>query len=488
MTDPKEFKRQKAEFVQRDVPISSIKTQADQFSFRDKDRLKAASVQTLADEIKESGVLISPLLVVDLGDGTYEVRDGHRRTAAVNSLVEDSAAVDWTPQTLVPVRVVTNDLSLADQLVMAAAANLHRAEFTNTERARAANMLYKENVPKVIIQSTLKIKETQLERDLLVGETEWMLTAIVAKQIKQTTAGELLRLAKENDREDEFKSEFDDWVAKTRLHIRDIEKARKRNGEEPLKKEAKEYHKFLTTAQVREWKEAMQQERPFGEPAFRFGAVIKNEKGIQSLKIDSLSKNINELRADEIQMIAERLLKVGKQLAPIAARMKAETASEDESLVFDEVAAELGRYGLEPVIKPVTDGDKDSIADETGDNLEKDHVGDIELPSEDGFDDMRLLSGFDEEEAAFDEDTDEIKSDVADGDKDSSADEIGDNLEKDHVGDIPLPDEIENDDKGLPSDDGSDEAKAAFDDETDEIESDVVNDTNSTNDEGGVKE
>ena len=89
-------------------------------SGRDVDK---AHVKELAASIKEVG-LVSPIAVVDLGDGTYEGRAGRHRYEAVKSLGEK--AID----------VQVLDLDAVGQRLARIEENLRRKDLNPIERAR----------------------------------------------------------------------------------------------------------------------------------------------------------------------------------------------------------------------------------------------------------------------------------------------------------------------------------------------------------------
>jgi len=77
-------------------------------------------------------------------------------------------------------------------------------------------------VPEIGNHATSEYQESQLERDLLVGNTPWVLKAIEEHCITHTIASRLLAVAEKYKRMDEFRDEFIRWKKEIRkaLHRR----------------------------------------------------------------------------------------------------------------------------------------------------------------------------------------------------------------------------------------------------------------------------
>lgn len=381
MTKQNEFNREPIKTERRDVAIKDLTEQANIFSFRDPDHLTSKSVQSLMDSIREAGVLYTPLLVKKMPNGKYEVRDGHRRRLSCQGLVEDEASKDWTADTNVPVNVIINDVSLGEQLLASVSSNVDREELSKTERARAAYTLYTHAIPKSEIMRRLDMKETQLERDLLVGGTKWMMDLIVEKSIDQTRAAELLSVAHKKNCIDQFKEELELWVEEVKLKIKRLTREYKQKDRKvPQRLQTPAGH--MDSKQIKEWKDAMEEGRDFEVPEFQYTAYVESENGVDKIKIEGLAANVAEMKLAEFQKVYERLLNVTQLMEPHL--LKKLHDSGDKSTMGRKRSEEhLEKLGLSSVLPPPpTDGEDSETIDDTNERTETDATDTMKFPTD----------------------------------------------------------------------------------------------------------
>ena len=140
------FKRESITTQRMDLAIRDLQWDAKTYSFRDTEKLTDAAIKTLADSIREAGVLFVPLLVKRI-DAGFLVIDGHRRKLALEMLAKDAACGDWTSDTLIPANVIVNEVSELELKLAGASANLDREELSQTERSRCAVSLRNSGAP-----------------------------------------------------------------------------------------------------------------------------------------------------------------------------------------------------------------------------------------------------------------------------------------------------------------------------------------------------
>lgn len=381
------FTRESVKTVRMDIPTGKLRWDARTYSFRDQSELKkdAPGIKALADDIREAGGLLTPLLVQksEAEGGTFLVIDGHRRKLAVESLV-DSHTSGWTTETLIPANVIINAPAKLELLLRAASSNVLRTEFSKTDRARVATALFDEGCPKSEIMRLLTIKDSQLERDLLVGRTPWMLEHIALRNINHSTAAMLLAASEKHDRVSDFRDEFDLWVANTKKMLRKKNAERRRNDQKELDKDQLHPQRYLKSDQVRAWMDALKADREFEEPSFKFKALIASEGGVKKVQVDSLNVALADLSAKDLAKVYQRVTDLSQQLEPVLmtkATSEPETSKRPPSLGQKR----LLELGLESLVSDDegVDGEEDESFDNPSERAEHDSTGTIEFPADD---------------------------------------------------------------------------------------------------------
>jgi ParB-like chromosome segregation protein Spo0J len=380
------FKRENITTQRMDIAIRDLQWDAKTYSFRDAAKLTDAAIKSLADSIREAGVLLVPPLVKRI-DAGFLVIDGHRRKLALELLAKDPACADWTGDSLIPANVIVNEVSELELKLAGASANLDREELSQTERSRCAVSLRNSGAPKSEIMRRLNIKESQLERDLLVGNTLWVLKAIEEHCITHTIASRLLAVAEKYKRMDEFRDEFTRWKKEIRKALRKKNEERRSNDQDELTGEKLWPQRYLKGAQVEAWADALKTGRPFVPPSFKFKALIaKTEGGIEKVQIDSLNVPVAELSVGDAAKVYQRLVDLSEQLEPILLAKKQEQRKSGGAESKPSKGAErLAALGLEAFAgdeEEGIDGDEDDLLGDAIERDEFDAADSIEFPDD----------------------------------------------------------------------------------------------------------
>ena len=380
------FKRETITTERMDVPIRDLSWDADTYSFRDAVKLTEASIKTLADSIREAGALLVPLLVKKVESG-FLVVDGHRRKAALAMLVKDATCSEWTSETLIAVNVITNEVSVLALKLAGASANLDREEYSPTERSRCAVSLHTSGAPKSEIMRRLNIKDSQLDRDLLVGGTPWVLKAIEEHCIQHSTAARLLAFAEKHERTDEFRGEFKRWVKAITKMLRKKNDERRNNDQEELTGEKLWPQRYLQAKQVQAWTDAIKTGRSFEPPSFKFKAlIVKTDGGIERVQIDSLNLPVSDLSVADAAKVYQRLVDLSDRLEPILLAKKQEQRKSGVTETKPTKGAErLAALGLDEFAGDDgegIDGDEDDLLGDLDERDEIDAADSIEYPDD----------------------------------------------------------------------------------------------------------
>lgn len=127
----------------------------------------------------------------------------------------------------------------------------------------------------------------------------------------------LIKLARDTDRLDEFKAMFDAWVEKVQQRLEEEEAARAERDEGSLSPVEKWPQRYLSAEQVRVWKQALEKGEPFGEPSFRFKALLRDERGRKRIEIDPLSADVFDLSSENLAKVMERCLDLAADIEPV---------------------------------------------------------------------------------------------------------------------------------------------------------------------------
>jgi ParB/RepB/Spo0J family partition protein len=408
------------------VPLTRIVMKPERFAFRDPEDLVASHntpIDELARSIAAMGGLQTPLLVHDLGEDSYLLVDGHRRYAALRWLIKLKFK-NFSENMLVPVNVLAKDASDFDLLLRAVTANVERLEFSPLGRINAASQLRKHGLRVSKIAELLGKSESTVERALAVASDAEMLQHVKDHNITATNAAALIKLAYDKGRAKEFRNEFETWLQKTVAGIEAEEMRRAEKDEASLNPSEKWPQKYLSVAQVKAWKEAIERGEPLGEPVFKFKAVVKENRGRQVIEIDPLSIDVDKLQLPDLCKVVMRLNDIAEQLEPIvAARAEAEKRSanpEKAEPPRTRGRERLREMGLDSYLEADESAIKDDVEDDQDEEDDEEHVEDVEVSAEED-----EAEAVDFEESADDDVEDEVGED-AEGEDEDWEEEQGD--------------------------------------------------------------
>ena len=393
------FTPERVETELQQVSLSSIVVRPTEFSFRDDDQLDVSSeaLKSLAEDIRVHGGLHTPVLLKRLPDGRFLLLDGHRRYHALLSLVAEGVE-GFTADIAIPANVIVSEASELAMVARAVSANVQREPLSAEGRLKAVIRLHRLGMPHGEIARLLGISEAIVARDVALGSDEEMLDHVQLHHITASNAATLIKLARDKGRLDEFKTMFDAWVEKVQQRLAEEDAIRADRDEGSLSLVEKWPQRYLSAEQVKVWKEALDKEEPFGEPSFRFKALLRNERGRKRIEIDSLSADVFDLSSDALAKVMERCLDLAADIEPVlldkvAAEQRA-TESGDrlegerpgvrrlrelglEQLAFRaEGQAEVDEgEGLSPIAVPSDPSNSQSLHDVLGGHLPQDGTG-----------------------------------------------------------------------------------------------------------------
>lgn len=328
--DSKQFVRQTVETELHKVPYRQLVVEPETYAFRDEEDWTESALSAFENEVTAAHGVTVPLIVRQLPDARYLVLDGHLRHLTLGNLIQKKVK-GFHADMPVPVSVVVSEVSERELIALGVSANVHRRQFSALGRVRAAVSLLQHGMPKPEIAAILNIGTTTLDRDLLIGTTDWIMDHVKRHNITATTASSLLEAAKKVKRVEEFRDEFEGWVAKTKERLREENRRRQARDEDLLAGSDLWPQKYLTREQVENWGEALRNNQPFGQPAFKFRALIKRDKGIQRIEVDSLSKDINELSLVDAGKLYERFADLSEELIEVIKRKKQEEGQKSDN-------------------------------------------------------------------------------------------------------------------------------------------------------------
>lgn len=287
------------------IPFSAIKLDADSYAFRDAEDLNPEALKSLAEDIAVHG-LTTPLLVKQLGEGSYLGLDCHRRHGAITANIEQGVA-GFTADMLVPALVIGEGASELAIVSRAVAANVNRQAYSAEGRVRVAVRLKRLGMPEAEIARILGVGESTVARDLAVGSDDEMMDHIRAHRITATNAATLMKAAQDANRVDDLKAALAGWLEEVQVDIRVEDQRRAANDEDPLTGAEKWPQRYLTPGQVKAWRTSLEAGKPLGPAEFRYKAIVRREKGLAKIEIDRFSKFAHEMTATEMAKLYTRM-------------------------------------------------------------------------------------------------------------------------------------------------------------------------------------
>jgi ParB-like chromosome segregation protein Spo0J len=387
--DKKSSVRQAVETVLRTVQFAQLVVRTEDYSFREEEELSGQPMKDFEEEIIASRGITTPLFARDLGDGTFLVLDGHRRYFALANIIERKVK-GFAEDMPIPANVVVSEAPERELIARAISANFHRRPIGALGRVKAAVSLVRHGMPKKEVARLLGVGDSTLERDILIGTTDWMMDHVRRHHITPTAASALLEQAKKHNRVEDFRDELEGWVDRTNEDLRAENRRRKGRDEDLLVGADLWPQKRLKRDQFINWVDALKTKQPFGDPEFKFRAMVKRERGTQRIEIDALSKDLDELSADHVAKIFERCADLCDALVPVLERKRAETIDPGDGpeaggrgrerlrqLGFADVA---DRLDTKERAQAEAGGEDDTEFDAVAERNERDYSGTAELP------------------------------------------------------------------------------------------------------------
>ncbi len=161
----------------RQVPFSKIVVREADYAFREgsgTNPFSEKSLQPLKESIMQHHGIHTPILLRDLGNGTYLLVDGHGRYFALKQLI-DEKVLGFTPEMLLPANVMAAETSDLVMVATGISANTVRRPLAYEGRLKATKKLYELGMPRKAIAQLLNVGESTIDRDLaLAGDEEMM--------------------------------------------------------------------------------------------------------------------------------------------------------------------------------------------------------------------------------------------------------------------------------------------------------------------------
>ena len=230
---------------------------------------------------------------------------------------------------LIPVSVVVSDSPERNDRP-GVSANIHRRQFGALGRVKAAVILLRHGMPKPEIAAILAIGTTTLDRDLLIGTTDWVMDHIKTAPHHGDPRVELAGGRQEGEASRRIPGRVRGVGREDEGMAREENRRRQARDEDLLAGAELWPQKYLTRDQLDNWAEALKNGQPFGQPVFKFKALIKREKGTQRIEVDGLSKDVNELSAVDLGKVYERFADICEELVPVLERKLQEEGQKSE--------------------------------------------------------------------------------------------------------------------------------------------------------------
>jgi len=306
------FKLESVKTALRKISFSAIKVDSEANAYRDPEDFSDDALKPLAEDIAQNG-LCTPVLVQELPDGAYLLHNGHRRHASIDYNIRKGVVRFSRDMELEAMVIVGNPGELATA-ARAIAANIQTKSFSALGRVRAGTRLKKLGMPEAEIARCLAISESQLTRDLALGENPKWMQHVRDHDVAATTAATLIKAGKDAERLDDLEKAFDAWLDQTNLAICEEESRRRENDESSLTLSDKWAQKYLSREQVAAWMQALKSGEPLGQAVFRYRALVRREKGRRRLEIDGISKDIEDLSLGELAKVTARIADLDAEL------------------------------------------------------------------------------------------------------------------------------------------------------------------------------
>ena len=273
----------------KQVPFSKIVVREADYSFREGSGTKpfsAKSLQPLKEKIKGHGGIHTPIMLRDLGNGTYLLVDGHRRYFSIKQLIEDGVA-GFTPDMLLPANVLAAETSELQMIAAGLSANIDRQALAFEGRLKATRKLHELGMPIKSIAQLLGISDSTVERDLRLAGDEEMMQYVRTNCIQATAAAALLASAAKHDRRDDLMAHYKVWLEATKAQISaDIAALKSQDADLTVPARKTWPQSYLTPQIVKHWQVDLEKNQPLVDPGFRFKAMVRTDGGMKRIEVD----------------------------------------------------------------------------------------------------------------------------------------------------------------------------------------------------------
>jgi len=314
------------------VRFDKITAKEEDYAFREgsgSTPFSEKALQPLREEIMEYGGIHVPILLRDLGNGTFLLVDGHRRYFSIKQLIEKKV-VGYTADMLLPANVLATQTSELVTVATGLSANIHRQPLAYEGRVKASRKLFELGMPMASIAKLLGISESTVERDLLLASDEEMMRHVRSHSITATNAASLLAAASKHNRRDALVAHLTQWVEATKADIAAEVAALEAQDAELGVPVAKRWPQSRMTPElVKHWRIALEKGQDLADPGFRFKALVRKAGGIQRIEVDGLNKPVDEMTAGDVAKVLQRCVDLADALEPVLASKMAEEQGDE---------------------------------------------------------------------------------------------------------------------------------------------------------------
>lgn len=316
----------------RQVPFNKIVVRAEDYAFRDgsgPNPFSKKALQALMESIMQHKGIHVPLLLRDLGNGTFLLVDGHRRYFTLKLLIE-AKVLGFTVDMLLPANVLAAGTSELVMVATGLSANLERQPLAYEGRLKATKKLYELGMPRKAIAQLLNVGESTVDRDLALASDAEMMDLVREHCIQATNASSLLAAAGKHNRRDALMSHYKQWLEETKAQIAaDVAalKAQDADLNVPVSKTWPQSR--LTPQLVRHWRVALEKNQDLVDPGFRFKALVRKDGGVQRIEVDSLNQAIDDMSAEDVAKVLQRCVDLAADLEPVLTSKMAEEQDEE---------------------------------------------------------------------------------------------------------------------------------------------------------------
>ncbi|MDY3555981.1 hypothetical protein R5W24_005128 [Gemmata sp. JC717] len=309
------------------VRLSQIVADHEQeFCHRLGDALAPESLTPLAENLVSEGQQV-PLTVydsgrTDRGQKVYVLIGGFRRFHAIRKAIHEHLdAANIRDEMEVDVTEVVRGPSQSEEdfhrdlLVRSVGENEQRKNFTTEEKLAIVKQFEDGKVPAPRAASALAISQTQYDRFRAVVSVPWLHAYVAGNCLGMTDAAELIAAAKKHNWVEEFREDFDQWVAEKREFVEQERQELAKVGKK-LSGPAEHVKKFADRKLVQHWAKLIEQRQRFGgRPQFQFGIAIDKEK--KTIIVPGRTFRSGELSAADMETMIAELQDAVTELIPL---------------------------------------------------------------------------------------------------------------------------------------------------------------------------